>query len=141
MVLTARDVMPLVLAAMPSFVQKWREEVAEASADEGSAGGRLGYLDASAAAEHAVDLLARGETDEVAALLNVVERLHNEGDEYVRELATIGYVEDLQQCADCHHQVNRQDLLRFLGPVTKQWWDALERFRLGQSPGVTPETH
>ncbi len=37
-----------------------------------------------------------GRTDTFGKVFTLIERLHVEGDEYVRQLATIGYLEDLQ---------------------------------------------
>lgn len=133
--------MPLVLAAMPSFEQKWNEEVREDWADEGAPAGRLGYLDAGEVARHAVDLLAAGQQAEVRALLEVVERLHVEGDEYVQELATIGYLEDLQNALERHATLTYEDVLPLLGPESRRWWDSLERFWSGESPTVQLEKH
>jgi hypothetical protein len=128
--------MPLVLAAMPSFRLLWDREVEVDNADNDSPGGRLGYLDAAALAKHAVELLAVGESDEVEALLDVIERLHVEGDTYVKELATIGYLEDLQHWADLHTQTNRDDVVALLGPVSRAWWVAVDRYWSGASPMV-----
>lgn len=133
--------MPLVLAAVPSFQQKWDRDVREDWADEGSPGGRLGYLDAGEVARHAVDLLATGQRDEVVALLAVVERLHLEGDEYVRELATIGYLEDLQNALDRHRALTYDEMLPLLGVESRKWWHAVERFWTGKSPTVRLEGH
>ena len=133
--------MPLVLAAMPSFQPKWDDEVREDAADDNSPGGRLGYLDAWAVVMHAVRLLADGHREEVEALLKVLERLHLEGDDYVQELATIGYLEDFQNALDRHPSLTYDDVLPLLGPESRKWWDAVERFWTGESPQVRLEKH
>src|SRR5690242_13433358 len=112
--------MPLLLTAVPSFEEQWRSEVEAANAADGPGGQRLCYVDAADLLGH----LARrsegdGEVDELAPLLDVVERLHVEGDGYVRELATIGYLEGLQG------YVERQqlpDVRPLLGPESRRWW-------------------
>lgn len=52
LVLTAGDVMPLVLAALPSFRDEWESGPREDNADAESPAGRLSYLDAAAVAQH-----------------------------------------------------------------------------------------
>lgn len=117
--------MPLVLEAMPSLDGVWDPE---ASLHPGSPGGRLGYYDAGVVAFHAVDVLAAGGRDEVAALLRVVERFLVEGDHYVHELASIGYLEDLQNAVDRHPDLTRDDVVALLGREGRRWWKALDRF-------------
>ena len=126
--------MPLVLEAMPSLRETWDETE---NADESGPAGRLGYLDAADVVRHAVRLLAkRRRRDEVAALLAVVERLHVGGDGYVRELATIGYLEDLQGALDRHPSLTRDAVVPMLGPESLRWWHALDRFWNGEAPLV-----
>jgi hypothetical protein len=75
-----------------------------------------------------------GESDEVEALLDVIE-LHVEGDTYVKELATIGYLEDLQHWAELHTQTNGDDVVSLLGPVSRAWWVAVDRYWSGGPSG------
>ena len=133
--ITRDDVMPLLLAACPSFGAVWAELEHDPLVvdDDGT---RLHYLDAARVADHLVELLVRGERDEVAAALGVVERMHREGDEYVRELATIGYLEDLQNVADRHPGCDRVELERLLGPESLRWWRGLDAFWSGGTPAV-----
>lgn len=131
--------MPLVLAAMPSFQRTWEQEVREAWADEDPPTGRLDYLDASAATRHAVARLARGKRAEVQAFLAVVERLHVEGDQYVQELATIGYLEDFQAAVQRRPGLSYNDVLPLLGAESRKWWEAVERFWTGEASVVQLE--
>jgi hypothetical protein len=84
----ADDVLPLVIEACPSFSPSWLGENADDS--------RLGYVDAGDFAHHLVKLATAGQTDTFGKVFTLIERFHVEGDEYVRQLATIGYLEDLQ---------------------------------------------
>jgi hypothetical protein len=53
-----------------------------------------------------------------------------EGDEYVREAAAIGLLEDLQNTGLHHH--TRPDQFRpMLGPKSRVWWDKIEAFWQG----------
>lgn len=60
----------------------------------------------------------------------MVERWHREGDSYVKEAATIGLLEGIQNIAG-----NRFDPKRFacwLKAESKRWWDKLNRFWNGE---------
>ena len=59
-------------------------------------GTRLHYIDAAWFAPHAVSLQRTRATGELPCLFGVIERLHTDGDAYVRELTTIGYLEGIQ---------------------------------------------
>lgn len=135
--ITRDDVVPLLLAACPSFAGVWStlEHDPLVVEDDGS---RLHYLDAARVADHLVALLVAGERDQVAAALAVVERMHLEGDPYVRELATVGYLEDLQNVADRHPACERGQLEPLLGPESLRWWRGLDAFWSGGAPAVLP---
>jgi hypothetical protein len=135
--LVADDVVPLVLAACPSFRPLWEGGVEADHAPEEPGGTRLHYADAAAVARHAVDLLLDGRTEELPALLAVVERLHVDGDAYVRELATIGYLEDLQTAAE-RAGVPDEALTGWLGPESLGWWRGVRAFWDGDLPAVRP---
>jgi hypothetical protein len=122
--------MPLILEATPSFAVLWADLKDENADDEG----RLYYLDAAAVARHLVDLLERGVGNEVAATLAVVERLHVQGSGYVRELATIGYLEDLQNWAARSSTVQPEDFVPLLGPESRRWWRGLNALWSGEVP-------
>jgi hypothetical protein len=131
----ADDVMPLVLDAVPSFEQEWRTQVEEDNAADGPGGRRLCYVDVADLLAHLAARAVQGHTDELGPLLAVVERLHLEGDEYVRELATIGYLEGLHGCVERHQLPDVQALL---GPESLRWWRGLEAFWAGRAKMVLP---
>ena len=134
MVISRDDVMGLLVEACPSFAESWaaleHEEVYRN--DDGT---RLHYLDAMELANHLAALHRAGHDDEVRAAFAVVERLHLEGDAYVRELATIGYLEDVQGC----FITEPDELARLesmLGPESVRWWRGLLAFWSGRIPLV-----
>jgi hypothetical protein len=94
----------------------------------------------AAVARHLVDLLERGIADELAATLGVIERLHTEGDAYVQELATIGYLEDLQAVAARSLTVEPDDFVPLLGPESRRWWRGLNAFWSGEAPPPVRQT-
>ncbi len=122
--------MPLLLAECPSFQQPWEAYRAEPSFDDA-----LLYVHLGEFARHLIRHWQEGRTPELARALALVERLHVEGDDYVREAATIGLLEDLQNNAG-HDQIDPDVFRPFLGPRSAHWWDALNRFWSGESPRV-----
>jgi len=134
------DVMPLLLAACPSFQETWREIEAKHSLedDEGEENRRLHYSDAGRFAHHLVELHRKGATAEIAAAMQVIERLHLEGEHYVQELATIGYLEDIQNVARNSDDVDPAVFVPYLGPESRRWWNGLNEFWHGGETSVHP---
>ena len=130
--------MPLLLDATPSFEQRWSAELEHDTIHLNDDGTRLHYLDASEFAVHLIALFKARRFDEVEAAFAVIERLHVEGDPYVRELATIGFLESLQNHAGHDQQIETADFERFLLPESRRWWNGLNRFWTGQAPAVLP---
>lgn len=85
------------------------------------------YLFLADAVRHLISNLERGETSRFDALFGVLERWLIDGDQYVREAATIGFIEGLQN-ENLHHRTKPSDLIPWLGPAAKQSWDDVERF-------------
>jgi len=128
-VITRNDMMALILDACPSFVptwkaflDEWREEVDALPY----------YLVLADLARHMIGMLERGEKDQLARLFQVVERLHLEGDGFVREAATIGLLEDLQNL-NLHSKTCPEQFVPFLGTESAIWWDKLNQFWSGSS--------
>jgi hypothetical protein len=86
-------------------------------------------------AHHVVDLLVRSEIAELSALTQELERLHFEGDDFVKEAATIGLLEGIQNVAS-HRGAATKDLEQALGPETRRWWASLNAFWSGRIPHV-----
>jgi hypothetical protein len=78
-----------------------------------------------------------GQADEVANAFAVFERLHVEGDEYVRELATIGYLEGVQNVAS-NNEGDPSSFERYLAPESSRWWNGLKAFWAGRLPTGQP---
>lgn len=99
--------------------------------------GELPYVDAGAVAREVVALVRAGRTGELGAFFAALERLHVEGDDDVRGLATVGYLEGLQNVAG-NNGVDPAALEPLLGPESLRWWRGLDAFWDGGSPGVRP---
>ena len=122
--------LPLLLEACPSFYRDWEDWVRDQySGDNGLE--QLHYCDLGHFASHLVELLERGETSEFKEVFRVVENLHLNGDGYVREAATIGLLEGIQNVIS-HGDHTSSEFEPFLGPETKMWWDKLNEFWEGK---------
>jgi hypothetical protein len=65
----------------------------------------------------------------------VIERLHVEGDPYVREAATIGLLEGIQNVWG-NNGVDPELFFPFLLPESVRWWKSLNKFWNGESKHV-----
>jgi len=82
--ITKEQVMPFfpTRVVLRARLEKYRAS----NPDEG-----LLYIDMSELAHHMVDLIKSKQTSEFPAVFDVIERLHIEGDDYVKEAAYYWY--------------------------------------------------
>lgn len=85
------------------------------------------YLAISDLARHLISALAAGDDETLTRVFAVVERWHIEGDQYVREAATAGLLEDLQNDG-LHASTKPTEFERFLLPMSLKFWRKVERF-------------
>jgi hypothetical protein len=113
-----------LLQAAPSFLPLWNDFRADWAKEPGPL---PHYLALSDLARHLVQKLESGDATEFPAVFTVVERWHVEGDAYVREAATVGLLEGLQ---NEHYYTHRksEDFLPWLGPQSLRWWRKVEAF-------------
>lgn len=119
------DMMDVLLDACPSFVPQWQtfQDEWREEADDLPL-----YVALADFARHLISMVERGETAGLPAAFAVVERLHVEGEHYVREAATVGLLESLQNL-NLHKQGTDPEQFRpYLGPESARWWDKLYRF-------------
>lgn len=135
MMISRDEVIPLLLEACPSFRPIWEKEVKDGINLEDD-GTRLYYVGAGDFAHHLVSLVKAGQLEEFAAVLAVFERLHLEGDDYVKELATIGYLEGLERRGTCG--LDRRSLRAFPAPRIASLVEGLERILGGQDDRRCP---
>ena len=108
---------PSFTEAWNAFLEEWQNEASELPQ----------YLALADLARHLVRKLETGDTHLFPAIFAVVERWHLEGDDYVREAATIGLLEDLQN-GNLHETTSPDEFLPWLGPESRRWWDKVEAF-------------
>jgi hypothetical protein len=129
--ITRDQVMPRLLEACPSFTVRWGAiEHDDMHVEE--TGERLGYSDSWEFAKHPVSLQGQCSTAEMDAVFAVIERLTVDGDQYVRNLAMIGYLEDVQNCAIRDPIVRPEDFERYLGPESTINWHRLNAMWAGE---------
>lgn len=134
--IAAAYVMPLLVQACPSFEPAWqliRVDDYHVNDD----GSRLHYIDAGEFARHLVGLYEADSLPEVRRAFQAIEQLHVDGDEYVRELATIGYLESIQGAVQRSPACAPDDLTPFLGAESRLGWNGLNAFWSGQAPAVS----
>lgn len=119
-----QEMMPVLLEGCPSFAPMWEKFLDEWSDEPEPAPLYVALGDLS---RHLCDLLRCGERHRLTDVFRVIERLHVEGDDYVREAACIGILENIQNTA-LHHGTAPQQFVEFLGPESRQCWADLERF-------------
>ena len=118
--------LPLLVAACPSFARKWADYRERATYDA-----ELYYLHLAEAARHLIELEQSAQRAELDAVFAVVERLYLDGDEYVRTAATVGFLEALQNNAR-HAGLDPERFTPYLLPETKSHWNKLNRFWSGE---------
>lgn len=127
--ITKEQVMPLFLSACPSFAPVLENDRASYP-DEG-----LLYIDMGELAHHMVDLIKSNQTSEFPAVFDVIERLHIEGDHYVKEAATIGMLEGIENIAS-NNGVDPEAFAPWLRTESRKWWHQLIDFWQAKIPYV-----
>jgi hypothetical protein len=86
-------------------------------------------------ARHLLQLHRQQQTDVFPAVAQVIERLHVEGDHYVREAATIGLLEAIQNVWR-NEGTDPELFVPHLLPESARWWQSLNDFWSGKSKFV-----
>lgn len=128
-VITKTNMMDSMLVACPSFQPVWDEFLTEWSTSED----KPLYLALASLARHFVELLATQQEPALSRAFAVVERWHAEGDAYVREAATIGLLEDLQNDS-LHTSTSPKQIEPFLMPASLKSWRKVAGFWASGTP-------
>ncbi len=113
--ITKKQVIPLLAEACPSF---------QCVED-------LLYVALGDFARHLLDLHQCHHTASFPAIAQVIERFYIEGDFYVRETATIGLLEGIQNVWS-NNNVDPELFVTHLLPESRRWWDELNAFWCGE---------
>jgi hypothetical protein len=111
------DMFRPLLDAYPVFAPAWRKFVEEWKDHKD---GLPLYLVLGELGRHLIDRFKIGRTEEFASVFAVVERWQCEGDDFVREAATVGLLESIQTLAG-HEDLDPSYFEKWLGPESKRW--------------------
>lgn len=126
------QIIDLLIQACPSYrsrAQQYFKENYEPG-DE-----RLYYLEASDFNHFIIDLYIDKRTEDFNRIFDVIEELHINGDDYVKELATIGFLESLQHHLD-HENIDYKSFETYLKQESLKWWKHLIDFWNGNTEYV-----
>jgi len=126
------EMMELLVNACPSYQSRWRDYFAS---EYGNGEQRLVYIDIFDFNDHIVSLYKKNLTDEFNEVFRVIELLHNNGDDYVKEAATIGILEGIQNLSG-NTGLDPEVFVKYLHPTSKIWWDKLNRFWSGDTKAL-----
>jgi len=121
-VISKDQVMPLLMEACPSYRTPLEDQ-------------DLLYVALGAFARHLLQLQQQSRAQEFPTVARAIERLHVEGDHYVREAATIGLLEGIQNVWG-NEGTDPERFVRHLHPVSAKWWQSLNDFWNGKSKFV-----
>ena len=125
---TRNEIVGAILDACPSFKPEYAALCADGDAE-------LTYIVLGRFACHLVELHQTGSEAEFSDVAELIERMLIEGDEYVREAATIGLLQGIQN----HSGVSEFDPIHFrsiLRPESQRWWDSINKFWQKEIPFV-----
>lgn len=118
------EMMSVLVIACPTFAPEWQaflDEWRDQKEDLPL------YIALGQLARHLCGMLAQGDTATFPSFFQAVERLHVQGDKYVREAACVGLLEDLQNL-DLHSGTKPEQFRPYLGTESERCWSELNRF-------------
>ena len=122
--ITRNQAMDLLLDACPFFRPTWESHLAERESEDEEL---LYYPILADLARHLAGMLERGKTSSFPQIFAVIERLHLEGDDWVKEAAVVGLLEDMQN-GNLHNTTRPEQFRPYLLPESEKWWDRLYGF-------------
>jgi hypothetical protein len=128
--ITQDQIMSMILEACPSFQKLWDE----------SDNQDLLYVVMGDLSRHLLDLYQKGQTDEFNPLCETIETFHTNGDSFVKEFATIGILEAIQNVWG-NTDIDPEEFHKFLLPESRKWWKKLNDFWAGKIPHVGAGLH
>lgn len=118
------QMMPYLLESCPDFEPKWKEFLVEWEDEKDDL---PLYICLSEFARHLISKLEIKQISNFGTIFNAIERLHIEGDSYVKEAITVGLLEDLQN-SNIHNSTKSEDFRPYLLPETERWWNKVDDF-------------
>ena len=93
--------------------------------------GDLPYIVAGDFARFLLDSFNDGDIKTLSEGLDFIEKLHHSESDKTRELATVGYLEGIQNVWG-NNDVNPELIFDYLGTESKKWWLELNKFWNGE---------
>ncbi|PLS06717.1 hypothetical protein CVD27_07195 [Neobacillus cucumis] len=119
--------MNLLLEACPSYKPYYEENL-------GDDGEQLIYIDIMEFVAHLIELYKQNQINEFPKIFEVIELLHTDGDDFVKESATIGLLESIQNMSG--DEINPDVFKKYLKPESLKWWNHLDDFWNGKTQWV-----
>jgi hypothetical protein len=135
--ITKEDALRTLFEAHPPYKEQFEKNRDSYYSEDGEL---LLYVVASDIADEVLRLHANGDRSSLKRVFDFIEALEERGDEYCKELATIGFLEDIQMHPDIT-DATAEYLASLLGVRSKKSLDDLNDFWSGRTPlvGVTWE--
>lgn len=73
----------------------------------------------------------KNQTKEFYHVFDVVEKLHFDGEQYVRRAITLGLLEDIQNIASHNSEMDLKPIIRFFKPETLKRWNLVNDYWTG----------
>ncbi len=122
--ITPNAMMDILIEASPSFEKEWLEFQDEWKDEKGQL---PYYLALGDFARHVKALYENKEENLLKKIFEAIERLHSDGDSYVKEAATVGFLEALQNIS-ASQKGGAAVYEKYLFPETEYWWNKLNNF-------------
>jgi len=135
--ITKEDLLDLLIESSKQFKEIAKKELSgeEFTLWIDKDGTILGYIVLGDYAHHIIELYQKHETEEFHKIFDLIEKLHIDGDAYVKEAATIGILEGIQNIA-MSNKVDPEVFVPFLRPQSLKFWRSLNDFWNGKIPYV-----
>jgi len=118
---TEEELMPAILQLVPGFKDRWEEH--NKSWHDEPAGI---YNDIAEFAHYLVDSYETEDTSWYASFFFFIESLLVSGNNDIKELASIGFLEDIQTISSWRSHKGKI-FIEYLGPQSKKAWDYLDK--------------
>lgn len=93
------------------------------------------YVIAFRFAQYIYELFVAKELDKLNRILEYIESIFSLGDHYSQELATVGFLEDIQTVWD-NSVRDRSEIYNLLLPESKKWWNQVDKFWNGKIKSI-----
>lgn len=116
-----QDLMPIILKIAPGFQQKWEKHLEHWKGEPASI-----YNDITEFSHYFVDSYDKGDTSWYGAFFELVERMIVEGNDHMKELAVIGFLETIQTIASWRPHEGKV-FTKWLGRKSRDSWRQIDK--------------